>query len=58
MLLAFSLLALLPNILAHPQAHAAWGVNAYNVAAIAAVWIYAEWLASHRRAASVVPSLP
>ena len=57
MLLTFSLLALLPNVLAHPHAHAAWGVNAYNLAAIAAVWIYAQWLASHRRSAAIAPSL-
>lgn len=49
MLLVFSVLALPPHIVMFPRAHAAWGINVYNLAAFAAVWIYAEWLALHRR---------
>lgn len=44
MLLTFNAIELLPNIFLYPHAHAAWGVNAFNLAEVAAVWIYAEWL--------------
>jgi len=45
MLLIFSLLALAPLIFSYPHDHAAWGVNVYNIAAIGAALILAEWLA-------------
>lgn len=51
MLLVFSLLALLPLIFAAPHDHVAWGGNAYNLAAVGAAWIIAEWLAGHRHSA-------
>jgi uncharacterized membrane protein YphA (DoxX/SURF4 family) len=44
MLLVFSVLALAPQIFAYPHDHAAWGVNAYNLAAVGATWIFSEWL--------------
>lgn len=46
MFLAFNLLALPPFVFAHPKAHAAWGGNAYNLAAVGAVWILADSIAS------------
>jgi predicted tellurium resistance membrane protein TerC len=46
MLLVFSALALAPLIVAYPRDHGAWGGNEYNLAAVAAVWIFAESLAS------------
>jgi hypothetical protein len=46
MLLVFSALALLPLIFASPRDHVAWGGNAYNLAAVGAAWIIADWLAS------------
>jgi cell shape-determining protein MreD len=46
MLLAFSALVLAPMIFAFPRAHAAWGVNAYNLTAVGAAWIVAQWLAA------------
>jgi uncharacterized membrane protein len=48
MLLVFSALALAPLIAAYPRDHGAWGGNAYNLAAVAAVWVFAESLASRR----------
>jgi len=45
MLLAFSALALAPLIFASPRDHGSWGANAYNLTAIGAAWIVAEWLA-------------
>jgi hypothetical protein len=50
MLLVFSALALAPLIFASPRDHASWGVNAYNLTAIGAAWIVAEWLATRQRA--------
>jgi uncharacterized membrane protein YphA (DoxX/SURF4 family) len=55
MLLVFSALALAPLIFSHPHAHGAWGANAYNLTAIGAAWIFAEWLAIRQRP---VPSNP
>ena len=49
MLFVFSLLVLAPGPLAHPRNHIAWGSNAYNLAAVGAVWIFAEMLATRRR---------
>jgi uncharacterized membrane protein len=48
MLLVFSTLALVPLILRFPHAHGAWGANAYNLTAIGATWIVAEWLATRQ----------
>lgn len=48
MLLIFSALLLGPLIFAYPHNHIAWGANAYNLAAVGAAWIFAEWLASQR----------
>ena len=45
MLLVFSAVALAPMIFASPRNHVAWGGNAYNLAAVGAAWIVAEWLA-------------
>jgi uncharacterized membrane protein YphA (DoxX/SURF4 family) len=45
MLLVFSALALAPGIFASPREHGSWGANAYNLTAVAAAWIVAEWLA-------------
>lgn len=49
MLLVFSVLVLLPVLRTHPQSHAAWGINVYNLAAIGAALILAEWLADRRK---------
>jgi uncharacterized membrane protein YphA (DoxX/SURF4 family) len=48
MFLAFNLVALPPFIFADPKDHAAWGGNAYNLAAAAAAWILADSIACHR----------
>jgi len=64
MLLVFSALALAPLIFSFPHAHGAWGANAYNLTAVGAAWIVAEWLDGQRQlaqheqsASSVKPSL-
>jgi uncharacterized membrane protein len=64
MLLVFSALALAPLIFSFPHAHGSWGANAYNLTAVGAAWIVAEWLATRRQlvrngqsARSVKPSL-
>ena len=51
MLLVFGALALLPLIFAAPRDHVAWGGNAYNLAAVGAAWIIAEWLVDRRQLA-------
>jgi uncharacterized membrane protein YphA (DoxX/SURF4 family) len=48
MLLVFSALALVPMIAASPNDQGSWGSNAYNLTAVAAVWILASSLASER----------
>jgi uncharacterized membrane protein YphA (DoxX/SURF4 family) len=48
MLLFFSVLVLGPGPVAHPHNHVAWGSNAYNLAAVGAVWIFAESIATRR----------
>jgi uncharacterized membrane protein len=48
MLLVFSALAVLPLIPASPHNHIAWGANAYNLAAVEAVWIFADSLQDNR----------
>jgi len=36
------------RIFANPHRHAAWGGNAYNLAAVASAWILADSLAARR----------
>jgi uncharacterized membrane protein YphA (DoxX/SURF4 family) len=55
MLFVFSALALAPQLFLYPHAHAAWGVNVYNLAAVGAVWIFSDWLAA--REAGLKPAL-
>jgi hypothetical protein len=45
MLLVFSVLALTPIIFASPHDHVAWGTDAYNLTAVGAAWIVADWQA-------------
>jgi uncharacterized membrane protein YphA (DoxX/SURF4 family) len=45
MFLVFNLTILPTYILAHPNGHAAWGGNAYNLAAVGASWVLAGALA-------------
>jgi uncharacterized membrane protein len=47
MLLIFSIAVLSPRIFAAPHNHIAWGGDAYNLTAVAAAWIFAEWLANY-----------
>lgn len=49
MLLVFSALALAPLIFSFPHAHWTWGANAYNLTAVGAAWIVAEWLDGQRQ---------
>jgi hypothetical protein len=49
MLLVFGALALAPLIFASPRDHVAWGANAYNLTAVGAAWIIAEWLADQQQ---------
>jgi uncharacterized membrane protein YphA (DoxX/SURF4 family) len=44
--LAFNAVALPQFIFAHPDGHAAWGGNAFNLALVAACWIFADAIAS------------
>ena len=53
MLFVFSALVLAPKIPAFPHNHIAWGSNAYNLAAVGAAWIVAEWLATRKRSSGV-----
>ena len=56
MFLVFNVVSLPSFIVAHPESHAAWGGNAFNLAAVGAAWILAESIAG-RRAASAAPGL-
>ena len=60
MLLVFSALALAPDVIASPHSHLAWGGNAYNLAAVGAAWILAEFITSRKayRAYGRAPVLP
>lgn len=49
MLFVFSVLALAPLLFAYPHDHGAWGTNVYNLAAVAAAWIFSDWLRAQRR---------
>jgi uncharacterized membrane protein YphA (DoxX/SURF4 family) len=51
MLLVFSALALAPLIFASPRDHASWGANAYNLTAVGAAWILADWLGGRQQMA-------
>ncbi len=51
LLLSFNALVLLPLIFASPHDHVAWVANAYNLTAVGAAWIVAEWLATGKREA-------
>jgi hypothetical protein len=47
--LAFNAVALPQFIFAHPERHAAWGGNAFNLALVAACWIFADSIASRKK---------
>ena len=47
--MVFSPLALAPLIFAYPRNHVSRDANAYNLAAVGAPWIVAEWLAARRQ---------
>jgi uncharacterized membrane protein YphA (DoxX/SURF4 family) len=51
MLLIFSAFVLAPMIFVYPYNHIAWGGNAYNLAAVGAAWIFADWLSTRRHPA-------
>jgi hypothetical protein len=48
-LLVFSALVLAPLIFAAPHDHVSWGGNAYNLTAVGATWVIAEWLADRQQ---------
>jgi hypothetical protein len=52
MLLIFSALVLAPMIVAAPHAQGAWAANAYNLTAVGAAWILAEYLPALKFACS------
>jgi uncharacterized membrane protein YphA (DoxX/SURF4 family) len=56
MLLVFSVFVLAPMIFAYPHNHIAWGGNAYNLAAVGAAWILADWLSTRRHPAQNLAS--
>jgi uncharacterized membrane protein YphA (DoxX/SURF4 family) len=49
MLLVFAVVVLPPIVLQYPHSEVAWGSNAYNLAAVGATWVFADWLASPRK---------
>ncbi len=49
MFLLFSILVLTPNAIARPHEHTTWGGDAYNLAALGATLIFADWLATRRQ---------
>lgn len=57
MLAIFSALALAPQVAAFPYNQSAYGVNVYNLAAIGAAWVLADWLSERRAALATVSSV-
>lgn len=51
MLVVFSVLALAPQLVSFTHYQSSWGANVYNLAAIGAAWVLADWLATPRAAA-------
>jgi uncharacterized membrane protein len=49
MLFIFSVFVLAPRCFADPRNHVSWGSSAYNLAAVGAVWIFAELIRALRR---------
>jgi uncharacterized membrane protein len=45
MLVVFSVVTLLPFLIADPKMEGNWGANVYNIVAAASVWIFSDWLA-------------
>jgi uncharacterized membrane protein len=58
MFLAFNLTILPTYILTYPRGHAAWGGNAYNLAAVGASWILADALARGKQARQAIANPP
>lgn len=56
MLFLFSVLVLAPAPMADPHNHIAWGSNAYNLAAVGAFWILAEFLNAARSRSRQIPA--
>lgn len=52
MLLLFSVLVLVPLIVSFPHRHTAWGGNAYDLAAVGAILIFADSIASRQPSVS------
>jgi uncharacterized membrane protein len=50
MFLVFAAVVLPAYILRNPHNEIAWGGNAYNLVAVGAAWVLADWLASRRNA--------
>src|ERR1700722_5322099 len=48
MFLLFSILVLTPNAIGSPREHTIWGGDAYNLAAVGATLIFADWLATRQ----------
>jgi hypothetical protein len=48
MFLVFAVVVLPRYIFQYPHSEIAWGGNAYNLAAVGAAWVLADWLASRR----------
>lgn len=48
MLLVFAAVVLAPIVVRYPHSEIAWGSNAYNLAAVGAAWVLADWFAGHR----------
>jgi uncharacterized membrane protein YphA (DoxX/SURF4 family) len=49
MLLVFAVIVLPRYIFQYPHNEIPWGSNAYNLAAVGAAWVVADWLVSRRR---------
>jgi uncharacterized membrane protein len=50
MFLVFAAVVLPRYILQYPHSEIPWGSNAYNLAAVGAAWVLADWLSSRRTA--------
>jgi uncharacterized membrane protein len=57
MLLVFEITVEIPPVFAQPHSQIAWGGAVYNVTAIAACWIFAEFVRNHHQRSSQIPDV-
>jgi hypothetical protein len=57
MLLVFEITVEIPPVFSQPHSEIAWGGAVYNVTAISACWIFAEFVRNHHQGSSQIPDV-